>query len=193
MRREPRDSALCAMRNTQLDTNAAVVNNSTSRRCLRAKRRNLWLKGVMRVKVVCALDNGDVDATHDYHMSINAMTGLHYYRTMRIIGNVRDKPVHILIHMVSTHNLLDLETAKRLGCKLDSMEPFPMAVANENKMYSSFTCDINWNFHQLKMEFMSEEPKALPPRREHDHSITLKPDTSPINLRPYGYPHAAKK
>ncbi|KAK4412624.1 hypothetical protein Salat_2909500 [Sesamum alatum] len=183
---------------------------------------------------------------------------------MRVTGNVRGKPVHILIYTGSTHNFLDLETTKRLGCKLEDTEPFPVAVANGNKMYSSFACksfgwkmqgisfttdmmilplggcdmvlgvqwlvtlgDINWNFHQLKIEFdvggviqrrdehhtttnhglflcldgdsipsqqpaaildllvefsyLFEEPKTLPPRRDQDHDITLKP-SSPLSM-----------
>ncbi|KAK4413521.1 hypothetical protein Salat_2764700 [Sesamum alatum] len=86
------------------------------------------------------VDESGIGTTPDYHVSMHAMTGLHDYRTMRVTGNVRDKPVHILIDTGSTHNFLDLETAKRLGCKLEDTEPFPVAVANRNKMYSSFAC-----------------------------------------------------
>ena len=32
----------------------------------------------------------------------------------------------------------------------------------------------------------------LLPSREHDHSITLKEGTNPINVRPYRYPHSQK-
>ena len=37
-----------------------------------------------------------------------------------------------------------------------------------------------------------KEPKALPPHRSHDHRITLKDGTSPINVRPYKYPSLQK-
>ncbi|KAE8674806.1 Bifunctional nuclease 2 [Hibiscus syriacus] len=36
------------------------------------------------------------------------------------------------------------------------------------------------------------EPKGLPPRRAHDHAIPLKLGSSPINLRPYKFPHNQK-
>ena len=29
------------------------------------------------------------------------------------------------------------------------------------------------------------EPTILPPYREHDHRILLKPDAKPVNVRPY--------
>ncbi|XP_039027637.1 uncharacterized protein LOC120161466 [Hibiscus syriacus] len=37
-----------------------------------------------------------------------------------------------------------------------------------------------------------DEPKGLPPTRTHDHAIPLKPGSSPINLRPYRFPHNQK-
>ena len=37
-----------------------------------------------------------------------------------------------------------------------------------------------------------QEPSSLPPFRDTDHRIHLKPDASPINVRPYRYPHFQK-
>ncbi|KAL0446780.1 UNVERIFIED_CONTAM: hypothetical protein Slati_1805900 [Sesamum latifolium] len=214
---------------------------------LEDEEEELVAEGSDEGKPDCILDDGDVDAAHDYHVSMHAMTALHDYRTMRVTGDVRDKHVHILIDTGSTHKFLDLETAKRLGCKLNSTEPFPVAVANGNKMYSSFACkNFRWkmqgvpymmiplggcdvvvgvqcsnrygacgshptrvNLHAIhatpnqacilvlmatptRADNSKEEPKALPPRRAHDHGITLKPGTSPINVRPYRYPMLQK-
>ncbi|XP_039039589.1 uncharacterized protein LOC120177547 [Hibiscus syriacus] len=36
------------------------------------------------------------------------------------------------------------------------------------------------------------KPTGLPPTRTHDHTITLKPDSMPVNLRPYRFPHNKK-
>ncbi|XP_039019648.1 uncharacterized protein LOC120151187 [Hibiscus syriacus] len=37
-----------------------------------------------------------------------------------------------------------------------------------------------------------EEPRGLPPVRNQDHGIPLKPDSIPVNLRPYRFPHNQK-
>lgn len=53
--------------------------------------------------------------------------------------------VHALIDSGSTHNFMDLSVAKRLGCKLDSITPFAVAVADGNKVHSSvMTQGVTW-------------------------------------------------
>ena len=37
-----------------------------------------------------------------------------------------------------------------------------------------------------------QDPTTLPPERDTDHQIHLKPDTEPINVRPYRYPYFQK-
>ncbi|KAL0438747.1 UNVERIFIED_CONTAM: hypothetical protein Slati_2357700 [Sesamum latifolium] len=36
-------------------------------------------------------------------------------------------------------------------------------------------------------------PQGLPPHRPHDHRIHLVPNASPVNSRPYCYPHCQKE
>ncbi|XP_039039693.1 uncharacterized protein LOC120177719 [Hibiscus syriacus] len=43
-----------------------------------------------------------------------------------------------------------------------------------------------------KYKTIFEEPKGLPPERNHDHGIPLKPDSILVNLRPYRFPHNQK-
>ncbi|CAH9095864.1 unnamed protein product [Cuscuta epithymum] len=47
---------------------------------------------------------------------------------------------------------------------------------------------------ELLLEFSTifSPPKSLPPKRPFDHHIHLLPNTKPINIRPYRYPHAQK-
>lgn len=36
-------------------------------------------------------------------------------------------------------------------------------------------------------------PNGLPPQRDHNHAITLQPDSKPVKVRPYRYPHSQKE
>jgi hypothetical protein len=38
-----------------------------------------------------------------------------------------------------------------------------------------------------------KQPHGLPPSRPHDHRIPLLPNTSPVNVKPYRYPHSQKE
>ena len=52
--------------------------------------------------------------------AINGM-GARGYTTMRVTAFIKKRPLHILIDSDSTHNFLDVEVAKRLGCKLEEV------------------------------------------------------------------------
>ncbi|KAG8384142.1 hypothetical protein BUALT_Bualt04G0087500 [Buddleja alternifolia] len=85
------------------------------------------------------------DHTSSYHVSMNAMIGIHDFRTMRVTETCKGKPIHILINTGGTHNFLDLHVAQRLGCRLESTKPFPVAVADGSRIYSSHVCkDFSW-------------------------------------------------
>ena len=50
------------------------------------------------------------------------------------------------------------------------------------------------DIHQLLTEFedVFAEPTTLPPHRQLDHEIHLIPNSTPVNVRPYRYPHFQK-
>lgn len=51
------------------------------------------------------------------------------------------------------------------------------------------------HIHNLLLEYshIFETPTSLPPPRNHDHHIPLAPNSSPVNVRPYRYPHYQKQ
>ena len=55
------------------------------------------------------------------------------------------RPLHILIDSGSTHNFLDVEVAKKLGCKTTSINPMRVDVANGSSLSCVAACKgLNW-------------------------------------------------
>ncbi|KAJ9553062.1 hypothetical protein OSB04_017107 [Centaurea solstitialis] len=44
-----------------------------------------------------------------------------------------------------------------------------------------------------RYQHLFQTPSGLPPPRPHDHHIPLLPNTTPVNVRPYRYPHFQKQ
>lgn len=61
----------------------------------------------------------------------------------------------------------------------------------------SHTAKIKHNekLQQLLHQYtdLFETPTQLPPSREQDHMIELLPNTAPLSVRPYQYPHFQKE
>ncbi|XP_070022382.1 uncharacterized protein [Nicotiana sylvestris] len=74
------------------------------------------------------------------HVSVHAINGLHDFRTMRVAVSVKGKAVQVLIDTGSTHNFLDLNIVKKLGCVLTSISPFDVSVADGKRMQSNYIC-----------------------------------------------------
>nr|KYP65288.1 hypothetical protein KK1_011520 [Cajanus cajan] len=67
-------------------------------------------------------------------ISVNTLTGVANFITMRVTGYLQKHPLHILIDSGSTHNFLDIQTAKKFGCKIEEREPLMVIVADGNKL-----------------------------------------------------------
>nr|DAD38797.1 TPA_asm: hypothetical protein HUJ06_013119 [Nelumbo nucifera] len=114
-------------------------------------------------------------------ISVNAITGNSHFQTMRITGYYNKRPLQILIDSGSTHNFVDEQVVKKLGCKVEAIKPMAVSVADGNKVFviaickkfswqiqsTTFTIDcmmstlgpIVWDFQQQKMEFKVEGKK----------------------------------
>ncbi|GJU78624.1 putative mitochondrial protein [Tanacetum coccineum] len=157
---------------------------------------------------------GDMLEVNDSpQITLNALSGLNSYQTIRIRGRIGNQVVNILIDCGSTHNFLDIHISKKLGCRLDKTTPMQVLVANRQKMLSTSIChDLKWSLQnevflmqlcqmgsvgsvsteveQVVTQFdeVFEVPKELPHQRSHDHQIPLMPNTPLINVRPYKHP-----
>ena len=59
---------------------------------------------------------------------------------MRVTVHVKKKALHILIDSGSTHNFLDVEVAKKIGCKTVSITPMRVDVANGSSLSCIVAC-----------------------------------------------------
>ena len=62
-------------------------------------------------------------------ISLQAIQGMSSFQTMKVTGHVGLQPIHILIDSGSTHNFLDITTAKKLRCELLKIPPIKVAVS----------------------------------------------------------------
>ncbi|GKA81199.1 reverse transcriptase [Tanacetum coccineum] len=133
-------------------------------------------------------------------ISLNAMTEVNNYQTIRIKGHVGKQLLHILVDCGSTHNFLDLYAAKRLGYIM--ILPLGGCEMVLGIQWLSTLGTIQFDFKDLMIgnttqpkpqvqtllkDFAKvfDTPNELPPNTSHDHTIPLAPNTPPINIMPY--------
>ncbi|KAL2230104.1 UNVERIFIED_CONTAM: Transposon Ty3-G Gag-Pol polyprotein [Sesamum indicum] len=91
------------------------------------------------------ISESEAEKEEDVTVSLHAMKGRFYYRTLRLEGIVGDKEILILIDSGSTHCFIDEKVAGILGCKLEETLPMMVRVADGSKISSHLTCPkFNW-------------------------------------------------
>lgn len=69
---------------------------------------------------------------------------------MRVTGFYEKKPLYILIASGSTDNFLDVNVARRLGCKLDAIRSQAGTVADGNQLQCQFLCrKLEWRLQRV--------------------------------------------
>lgn len=87
----------------------------------------------------------DGEGEIELEISVHALDGNSGYRTMRVTEFVGRKPFHILIDSGSTHNFLDEELGRKLGCPLVAIYPKRVIATNEGQLICQFISkDFNW-------------------------------------------------
>lgn len=59
---------------------------------------------------------------------------------MRVTGMLDKKLLHILLDSGSTHNFLDLEVAKKLGCKLEKVTSLLVTAGGGTTLKAPYIC-----------------------------------------------------
>ena len=88
-------------------------------------------------------------------ISIQGIHGSVGFQTMRVMGHVGKKQIHILIDSGCTHNFLDENFAKKCGCKLEAMKVQSVTIKGGDKLLCHYMCkSFKWTLHST--EFQSE-------------------------------------
>lgn len=74
----------------------------------------------------------EIQALEQMEISVHVLNGSLGYRTLKVTGYHAKKPLHILIDTGSSHNFIDPELVKVLGCEVRSTLPQNVATANGN-------------------------------------------------------------
>ncbi|CAL0311123.1 unnamed protein product [Lupinus luteus] len=95
------------------------------------------------------LQEVSIKPCEDPHISVNALTGVASFKTMRVTGRVHKRPLHILIDSGSTHNFMDKHVAEKLGCRIEVLKPIVVTVADGTKVpISSIVRNFSWSLQQ---------------------------------------------
>ncbi|GKC98876.1 retrotransposon-related protein [Tanacetum coccineum] len=87
----------------------------------------------------------EIDVAAQPHISLNAISGVNTFQTMRVKGHINNQPINILIDCGSTHNFLDITTAKQIGCPVKESYPLQVTVPGGNFLTSSHACKgLTW-------------------------------------------------
>ena len=86
-------------------------------------------------------------------ISSNALSGVSSFQTLRVVGMFGNKhELHILVDSGTTHNFLDINMAKRLGCKIRKTCPLFVTVAGGRKLISVSECKgFTWKIEREKL------------------------------------------
>ncbi|XP_056688753.1 uncharacterized protein [Spinacia oleracea] len=81
----------------------------------------------------------------EHVLSLNVLSGNQTFQTIRVKGLIGSKLFHIWVDYGSTHNFLDLDLAKKMGCKIETIPIQHVAVADGNHLNCQHVCkEFTW-------------------------------------------------
>ncbi|KAL5723121.1 hypothetical protein ACHQM5_006555 [Ranunculus cassubicifolius] len=84
-------------------------------------------------------------------ISLNALSGNVSYQTLLLKGNVKNRNMTMLVDTGSTHNFLDTNTAKALGCVCSAIPTHQVLVAGGNHLICDKVCrNFSWEINGVK-------------------------------------------
>jgi hypothetical protein len=125
--------------------------------------------------------------------SIPSLTFNHHNEPITLIGIPKYTPTQStftqLCHLVHTNSIASfhLLTFQQLSNNPTDLSITPYLPKATN---TSFNKEVETLLSHYPTVFNT--PHGLPPSRAHDHRIPLLPNTTPVNVKPYRYPHSQK-
>ncbi|PHT71215.1 hypothetical protein T459_26319 [Capsicum annuum] len=78
-------------------------------------------------------------------ISLQALTGVTGYQTLRVTGYHEKRPLQVLIDTRSTPNFIDQEVGTKLQCKASPIHEQSISVADGRKVQTASICkDLTW-------------------------------------------------
>ncbi|GKF64670.1 hypothetical protein Tco_0188118 [Tanacetum coccineum] len=122
--------------------------------------------------------------THDYATQTMEFTILNTTYSLKGDASLRMKKIslHQMQALLDQDKVYGVYEIHSLAKAVDAEEMRPGDMALENAELTSLE----------RFDSLFQVPTTLPPHRSIDHRIHLLPDTKPVNVRPYRYPHYQK-
>lgn len=78
-------------------------------------------------------------------ISIHTLRGVHSFSTVKVVGSVGNRQLHILIHSGSTHNFINSQAAIKLRCSQIAVKPLSVSVVNGSHLSCISMCpNFQW-------------------------------------------------
>lgn len=80
-------------------------------------------------------------------ISVQALEGMNAFLTMRVEGHHGKKALQLLLDTGSTHNFIDASKAMKLDCKVESIPPMWVKVADGGQLQCNMIRNFTWKMH----------------------------------------------
>ncbi|XP_028223682.1 uncharacterized protein LOC114405278 [Glycine soja] len=134
----------------------------------------------------------------------NVILGVQWLQSL---GPILTDYTHLSMQFFHDGRLVNLQGDPEAHRGLLSSPQFRRACRNQNQslcfhitmlpndLDSPLTRPVDPQVQHLLQQFsiLFQEPNALPPARDTDHQIHLRPHATPVNVRPYKYPYYQKR
>jgi predicted aspartyl protease len=114
------------------------------------------------LEVVVHPDQNEDTTCETFEISLQALQGGIPHQAFILMGTSNKVPLRILVDSGSTHNFIDPETAKKIGCKVTTTDHMLVTVADGSRIASNALCQaLSWT---TQGQHFTTEVRLLPLR-----------------------------